>query len=178
MIAAIAALGLAVAGCGSSKSSSSSSATSSAAPATTSSSSASVSTGSSTAAGSVAAFKAAFVANQAQLRQVGNDLGKALKGAAKKTDDQLAAEFQSLSVKTKAQATKLSQLSPPAQFKPTLDKLVTYLNSVGDKLQKISTDAKEHNATTAKADTIQLVQQSVLVQSAYTALTKALHSSS
>ena len=87
---------------------------------------------------------------------------------------QLAAEFQGLAAKIKAQAAKLSQLTPPAQFKPTLDKLVTGLNNVGDKLQKIATDATNHNATSAKTDTIALVQQAAAVKAADTALSHEL----
>ncbi len=160
LIVAIVVLGIGLAGCGSSK--------------TTSSSSTAATTSSSTAAGGTAAFKAAFVADRTQFRQLGNSLAKALTGAGSKTDDQLATQFQGLAVKAKAEATKLSQLSPPAQFKPTLDKLVTALNNVGDKLQKIATDATNHNATTAKTDTITLVQQAAAVKAADTTLSSGL----
>jgi uncharacterized protein YukE len=183
LIAAAVVLGIALAGCGSSSSSSSSSsasATSSAAPATTSSSPAATSsspaatTSSSTAGGSTAAFKAAFVADRTQFRRLGTSLANSLTGAAKKTDAQLATEFQGLAAKAKGQATKLSQLTPPAQFKPTLDKLVAALNNVGDKLQKIATDASNHNASSAKADTIKLVQQAAAVKAAETQLSTGL----
>ena len=74
LIAAIAVLGIGLAGCGSSKTTSSS---------------------------STPAFKAAFVADRTQFRQLGNSLAKALTGAGSKTDDQLATQFQGLAVKAK-----------------------------------------------------------------------------
>ncbi len=177
LIAAIAVLGIALAGCGSSKSttsSSSASATSSAAPATTSSSPAATTTSASTAAGGSGAFKAAFVADRAQFRQLGTSLAKSLTGAKGKTDAELATELQGLAIRAKAQAAKLSQLTPPAQFKPTVDKLVKALNDVGDRLQKIATDAQNHDASSAKSDTIKLVQTSAVVKAADTALSNGL----
>ena len=179
LIAAIAVFGIALAGCGSSKSttsSSSASTTSSAAPATTSSSAAATTATatSSVAAGGSGAFKAAFVADRTQFRQLGTSLAKSLTGARGKTDAELAGEFQGLAVRAKAQAAKLSQLTPPAQFKPTVDKLVKALDDVGDRLQRIAVDAQNHNASSAKSDTIKLVQASVLVKTADTALSNGL----
>jgi hypothetical protein len=176
LIAAVAVLGIALAGCGSSKtttSSSSASATSSASPTTASSSSATAT--SSAAGGGASGFKAAFVADRAQFRTLGNNLGKSLNQAGSKTDAQLATEFQDLSNRAKAQAGKLSQLSPPAKLKPAVDRLVNGLNTVADKLQKIATDANNHNAASAKADTIKLVQQAAQVKAADVQISNALN---
>lgn len=175
LIAALAVLGIALAGCGSSSktttSSSSASATSST-PTTASSSSAATT---SSAAGGAGAFKAAFVADRAQFRALGNSLGKSLKQAGSKTDAQLATEFQNLASRAKAQANKLSQLSPPANLKPAVDKLVTGLNDVAGKLQKIATDATNHDAASAKADTIKMVEQSAQVKAADLQISNALN---
>ena len=177
LIAAIAVLGIALAGCGSSSnnttSSSSASATSSATPTTTSSSSAA--TTSSAATGGAGAFKAAFVADRAQFRALGTSLAKSLNQAGSKTDAQLATEFQNLATRAKAQAGKLSQLTPPANLTPAVDKLVNGLNTVADKLQKIATDATNHNATSAKSDTIKLVEQSAQVKAADVQISNALN---
>jgi hypothetical protein len=170
LIAAVVALALALAGCGSSNSSSSSA--SSAASATTSSTS--PATSSSTSAASPAAFKAAFLADRTQFRELGTSLQKALTQAGNKTDAQLATQLSALSSKAKAQAAKLSQLNPPAKYKPTLDKLVTALNNVATRLDKIATDANNHSAGAAKSDTIKLIQEAGNVKAADTQLSTSL----
>ena len=48
------------------------------------------------------------------------------------------------------------------------------MNNVGDKLQKIATDASNHNASSAKTDTIKLVQQAAAVKAADTQLSSGL----
>jgi hypothetical protein len=175
-------LALAGAGCASSKSTTSSSSSagsssasfSSAGSSSASSSSATTSSSASAAPSSPAAFKAAFLADRTQLRQLGANLRRTIIHAGAKTDAQLATQLSSLGDRAKAQAAKLSHLNPPAKFKPTVDTLVSALKSVGDRLQKIATDASNDNAAAAKADTIKLVNQSAAVKAADDQLSSSL----
>lgn len=115
------------------------------------------------------------MADRAQFRTLGSTLGKSLNQAGSKTDAQLATEFQDLATRAKAQAAKLSQLTPPPKLKPAFDKLVKGLNDVGGKLQKIATDATNHNAASAKSDTIKLVQQAAQVKAADVQISNGLN---
>jgi hypothetical protein len=174
LIAPIVGLSLALAGAGCASSKSTTSSSSSAGSSSASSSSATTSSSASAAPSSPAAFKAAFLADRTQLRQLGANLRRTIIHAGAKTDAQLATQLSSLGDRAKAQAAKLSHLNPPAKVKPTVDTLVSALKSVGDRLQKIATDASNDNAAAAKADTIKLVNQSAAVKAADDQLSSSL----
>jgi hypothetical protein len=119
-------------------------------------------------------FKSGYSADKSQFRKLGSDLGSAITGAAKKTDDQLATELGALGTRAKQQAAQLSKLKPPSKFKTELSSLVSGLNAVAADLTNISTAAAKHDATTAESATKTLVGDAAKVKTADTSLTKAL----
>jgi hypothetical protein len=176
LIVAIALLAIVLAGCGSSSKTSSSAPPSSSASASSSTAATSSTTTSSSAAGtgSTGSFKSGFAADKVQFAALGANLQKALTQAGSKTDAQLATELSKLSDQAKAQAQKLSQLSPPAKYKTTLDNLVNSLNSVAADLKAISVAATKHDATAAKSATEKLVADATKVKASDTQITKGL----
>lgn len=179
LIVAIALLVIVLAGCGSSSKTSSSappstSASASSSTAATSSTTTSSSTSSAAGTGSTGSFKSGFAADKVQFAALGANLQKALTQAGSKTDAQLATELSKLSDQAKAQAQKLSQLSPPAKYKTTLDNLVNSLNSVAADLKAISVAATKHDATAAKSATEKLVADATKVKASDTQITKGL----
>jgi DNA repair ATPase RecN len=172
-------LAIALAGCGSSKSTtssaaSSSSSTTSSSTTTTSSTPTSTSTTTSSSAGGAGGFKGAFAGDKAQFAALGASLQKALSQAGSKTDAQLATELSALGDQAKAQAQRLSTLSPPPKYKKALDNLVKYLNNVAADLKQISDAAVKHDAAAAKAATQKLVKDARQVKSSDTAITRGL----
>jgi hypothetical protein len=176
LIVAIALLAIVLAGCGSSSKTSSSAPPSSSASASSSTAATSSTTTSSSAAGtgSTGSFKSGFAADKVQFAALGANLQKALTQAGSKTDAQLATELSKLSDQAKAQAQKLSQLSPPAKYKTTLANLVNSLNSVAADLKTISVAATKHDATAAKSATQKLVADATKVKAADTQITNGL----
>jgi hypothetical protein len=178
LIAAITLLAVALAGCGSSTSTTSSAAkpssTTSSSTTTTSSTSSPTSTSTTSGGGSGGGFKAAFAGDKAQFAALGASLQKALSQAGSKTDAQLATELSALGDQAKAQAQRLSNLSPPPKYKKALDNLVKYLNNVASDLKQISDAAVKHDAAAAKAATTKLVQDAKKVKAADTSITSGL----
>jgi transglutaminase/protease-like cytokinesis protein 3 len=179
LIAAITLLAVALAGCGSSTSTTSSAAkpsssTTSSSTTTTSSTSSPTSTSTTSGGGSGGGFKAAFAGDKAQFAALGANLQKALSQAGTKTDAQLATELSALGDQAKAQAQRLSNLSPPPKYKKALDNLVKYLNNVASDLKQISDAAVKHDAAAAKAATKKLVQDAKKVKAADTSITSGL----
>ncbi|MFZ0041061.1 MAG: hypothetical protein WAK93_07130 [Solirubrobacteraceae bacterium] len=149
LICAAVALCLALAACGGSSSSSSSTA-------------------------SLSAFKSKFATDQTQFRQFGTQLGSSIAAAGSKTDATLASEFAKLSSTAKSQATALSNLNPPAKYKPTVDRLASAFNAIAADLSSISSAASKHDASAAETATKKLVGDAATVKSADTALSKPL----
>lgn len=123
---------------------------------------------------SLSSFKSAFAADQAQFRQFGTQLGESIAGAASKTDAALATEFSQLSSRAQEQAGKLSELKPPAKYKPNVDKLTAAFKEIASDLSGISSAAVKHDASAAKAASAKLVGAAESVKSSDGALSKPL----
>jgi hypothetical protein len=124
---------------------------------------------------SLSAFKSGFARDRTQFRQLGTDLGSEITHASTKTDAQLAAELATLSTRAKQQASQLSQLNPPSQYKNQLGTLVSAFHAVAADLQQISTAAAKNDGATAKTYTVKLLGAVVKVKAGDTALSSALH---
>ena len=124
---------------------------------------------------SLSAFKSGFAKDRTQFRQLGTDLATEITHASTKTDAQLATELGSLSSRARQQASQLSQLNPPSEYKHQLDSLVSAFHTVAADLQQISTAATKNDATTAKAYTVKLLGAAAKVKVGDTALSSALH---
>lgn len=123
---------------------------------------------------SLSSFKQGFATAKAQFAKLGSDLGTSIQKAGAKTDVQLAAEFDQLSSRAKAQAAALRKLDAPAKFKSELSQLSSSLDAVATDLGGIATAANAHDATKAKTATTTLLADATKVKAADNALTKQL----
>ena len=140
LIAAILAAAL-LAGCGSSSSSSSSSSSTSTEPST-------------------ATFKSEFASYHTELHALGQEIGAAITGAPKQSNQQLESEFSALATKTTALAGKLSSLSVPAAYKQEVGTLESALTQVAGSLHGIEAAAAAGDPNAAKAASATLVVDS------------------
>ncbi len=160
-IPALALAALSLSACGSSSSSSSSQTSSppkASAPATP----------------SPGAFKTGFAKDKAQFTKLGNDLGAAIQAAPKKSNSQLASQFDALAARTTQQQAALRQLNPPAQYKAKLDELTADFGPVAKDMKAISAAARSNSASGARTAAARLVKDSAALKAADVALSTAL----
>jgi hypothetical protein len=127
---------------------------------------------------SLSTFAAGFSKDRVQFRQLGVELAQALGGAHSRTDAQLATELARLSKRAHAQANKLKQLDPPADYKGKVDKLTNGLSAVALDLRRISRASVRNDAQTASEETQALITHSARVKAADVAISRALQTSS
>ena len=123
---------------------------------------------------SLSAFKRGFAASKVQFRQLGADLGASLQKATTRSNSQLAAEFDKLSARARADVTGLRKLDPPAKFKPELKQFISGLDAVGRDLARIARAADTSDVKTAKAATTALITNAATVRTADNVLTARL----
>jgi hypothetical protein len=123
---------------------------------------------------SLSSFKHGFAASKTQFRQLGADLGATLRGAATKSNTQLAAEFDTLAARAKSQAAGLRKLDPPAKFKSELNQLSSSLDSVAIDLGRIAGAADAQNVKQARSATATLITDAAKVRRADNFLTAGL----
>jgi hypothetical protein len=148
LCAAVMAVSLAAAGCGSSKSSSSTS--------------------------SHVDFKTGFAAGQKEFRKLGTDIAQDITGAGNKTDAELATEFGALATRADQQASQLGALQAPAKYTQRMTSLVSGFHLIKTDLAKIATAAKTHNASGAEKATRALLTDAAEIKAADTSLSKDL----
>jgi hypothetical protein len=135
---------------------------------------ASSSSSSSPAAPSLGAFKTGFARDKAQFSKLGNDLGVAVLGAAKKSNSQLESEFSALAGRTDQQQAALRKLNPPAQYKAKLDELIADFGPVAKEMKAIAAAAGSGNAAAARSSATGLVKDSAALKTVDVALSTAL----
>jgi hypothetical protein len=123
---------------------------------------------------SLSAFKTAYAAQKVSFSALGNQLGAAITGAAKKTNAELATEFGTLAHGATQQAAALRKLDAPSKYKAELDSLATSFDTVAADLKGISTDASTGNANGAKTLAEKLVVASAALKTTDTKLTQQL----
>ena len=123
---------------------------------------------------SVASFKTAFATQKKTLTSLGNDVGAAVEGANRKTDVQLAKQFEGLATRATALAGSMAQLEPPTQFKVELSSLESALTQVAGTLRQIEAAAAAHDANAAKAGGEAIVTDAQQVKAIETTLSQKL----
>jgi hypothetical protein len=123
---------------------------------------------------SLSSFKQGFAASKVQFRQLGADLGTSFERATTRTDAQLAAEFDKLSARAKAQVARLRKLDPPAKFRSEMHQFISGLSSVARDLARIARAADARSVKTAKAATTTLLTDAATVKAADNRLTAQL----
>ena len=104
---------------------------------------------------------------------LGSEVGKAVNGASKKSDSQLADEFGKLSQRTGELAQDVDELDPPDKLKATTGQLGESLGDAKDALGDIQQAAAKHDATAARRAAIQLASSSRDLRDARQKLVKA-----
>ena len=123
---------------------------------------------------SLSSFKHGFAASKVQFRQLGADLGTSFQKATTRTDAQLAAEFDKLSARAKAQVARMRKLDPPAKFRPEMHQFISGLSSLAGDLARIARAANAHDVKTARVATTALLTDAATVKSADNKLTAQL----
>jgi ABC-type glycerol-3-phosphate transport system substrate-binding protein len=144
---AAAAVGLALAGCGSSSSDGTS---------------------------SLRAFRSSFAAAKRQLDSISVDLHSAITHAGRKTDAQLAPTLSALASRAEKEASALEQLYPPTRYNTRLRALGSALDAVGVNLSNLSAAAAEHNRPAAESATKALRADAATLKLADATVSKSL----
>src|SRR5204863_9474881 len=87
-------------------------------------------------------FKKDYTKTDAQLRQLGVDLGSALRTAKSSTDVALAAKFDSFATRTRKIVADLGKLKPPDKVKSDVQQLQSALETIGSDMGSIAGAAK------------------------------------
>jgi hypothetical protein len=120
-------------------------------------------------------LKQAFAPLNLQIKNIGVDIGKALKAAGNETDLQLAKQFAGLADRAAAATTKVGKLKGAKGTNlNTQRQLQLALAQGAIDLANISTAASAHSASKAKAATLALIKDSAPITAARTRLAKAL----
>jgi len=99
----------------------------------------------------VTTFKNAYAAEKAKLSKLGENVGSAVEGANKKSNEALMKQFQSLGARATALSGALGQLEAPAQYKGYLSTLQSSITQVAGSLHAIEAAAAANDPEAAKA---------------------------
>jgi hypothetical protein len=134
--------------------------------------------GSTTQTASLPSFKAGLSAVDTKYADLPGDIDTAVTGAGSKSNSQLATEFSGLATRTKAMATDVGKLKPPAKYKADAQRMTAALNAVAKDLSGISTAATNGDVTAAENATKALLTDSGKVKVASDTLDQAVGLSS
>jgi hypothetical protein len=123
---------------------------------------------------STSSFKKAFAAQKAKLKQLGTEVGSAVEGASKQSDNVLVGQFEGLASRATVLAGALGQLDAPAKYKSELATLQSAITQVAGALHSIEAAAAAHDAAAAKAGGEVLVADAQQVKSSDNALSAKL----
>lgn len=123
---------------------------------------------------SLSAFKTGFATAGAGNPQFGADLVSAVQTAPRKTNAQLATEFEQLSARARGEATQLRRLDPPSKYQAQLGLLVTGFGTVRSDLHAISLAAAAGDVTGARDSTVKLLKDADHTRTLDRALTAKL----
>lgn len=116
--------------------------------------------------GSADQFKTAYSGADAQLRALGDDIGRAVSTAKGMTDAALAAEFNGFATRLRAIRDRLATLTPPDNAKTAFDRLRGGVDRVLNDLTAIAGAATAHDGARAKTATRQLFSDAPTVKDA------------
>lgn len=164
-----------VCGCGSS-SSSSSSASSSAATSTGTSSS-STSTSASQSGNQTAQFKAAIMPVLGQFKSASQATGAEIQKAGRQTNTQVAAGFDQLVGPWQSGLDRLKSLSPPPQFRASVNHLQSQIASVVSDVKAVAAAARKNDAGRSSVAARNMVRDIVAAKATSTKITARLGTS-
>jgi dsDNA-specific endonuclease/ATPase MutS2 len=95
-------------------------------------------------------FKEDYNAAVEPLRELSEDIGSSIGGAAGKSNDQIAKEFEKLADKAQETRDNLSELEPPDDANESFDKLLASLKQGIDDLRAVAQAAKDGDPAAAR----------------------------
>ncbi len=108
------------------------------------------------------------------LSDLNADIGNSIGGAAGKSNDKIANEFEKLASKAQETRDNLSELEPPDDAKESFDKLLASLEQGTDDLRAVAQAAKEGDPAAARDASQDLINSGQAIQQAETELQKAV----
>ncbi len=120
------------------------------------------------------AFKEDYNAAVKPLSELNADIGSEIAGAAGKSNDAIAKEFQQLADKAQQARDNLAELEPPEDATESFDELLSSLQKGTDDLRAVATAAKEGDPAAARQASRDLVASGQEIQKAETALQEAV----
>jgi hypothetical protein len=111
-------------------------------------------------------FKEDYNAAVKPLSELNTDIGNSIGGAAGKSNDAIAKEFDTLADKTQETRTNLADLDPPDDAKESFDKLLSSLKKGSDNLRAVAQAAKDGDPVAARQASEDLVASGQEIQKA------------
>jgi methyl-accepting chemotaxis protein len=119
-------------------------------------------------------FKEDYNAAVKPLSELNTDIGDSIGGAAGKSNDAIAKEFDKLADKAQETRTNLADLEPPEDAKKPFDKLLASLKEGTDNLRAVAQAAKDGDPVAAREASQDLVASGQEIQQAESELQKAV----
>jgi hypothetical protein len=119
-------------------------------------------------------FKEDYNAAVKPLSELNADIGSSITGAAGKSNDAIAKEFQRLATKAQQTRDNLAELEPPEDAKGSFDELLSSLQQGTDDLRAVATAAKKGDPAAARQASEDLIASGQEIQKAETALQNAV----
>jgi hypothetical protein len=119
-------------------------------------------------------FKEDYNAAVKPLSELNSDIGDSIGGAAGKSNDAIAKEFDTLADKAQETRTNLADLEPPEDAKESFDKLLASLKEGTDNLRAVAKAAKDGDPVAAREASQDLVASGQEIQKAESDLQKAV----
>jgi hypothetical protein len=120
------------------------------------------------------AFKEDYNAAVKPLSELSADIGSSISGAAGKSNDAIAKEFQRLATKAQQARDNLAELEPPEDAKDSFDELLSSLQKGTEDLRAVATAAREGDPAAARQASEDLVASGRQINKAETALQNAV----
>jgi methyl-accepting chemotaxis protein len=117
-------------------------------------------------------FKEDYNAAVKPLSELNSDIGDSIGGAAGKSNDAIAKEFDKLADKAQETRTNLADLEPPEDAKESFDKLLDSLKAGTDNLRAVAQAAKDADPAAAREASQDLVASGQQIQQAESELKK------
>jgi hypothetical protein len=119
-------------------------------------------------------FKEDYNAAVKPLSELNMDIGNSIGGAAGKSNDAIAKEFERLAAKAQETRDNLAELEPPEDAKQSFDELLSSLKQGTDDLRAVAQAAKEGDPAAAREASQDLVASGQEIQKAETELQEAV----
>ena len=115
-------------------------------------------------------FKKDYTKTDSQLRQLGVDLGSALRTAKNSSDVALATKFDSFATRTRKIVSDLGKLKAPDKVKSDLTQLQAALTAIAGDMSAFATTARAHDKKAANAALQKLIRDAAPVRTASTTI--------